>query len=95
MWPAYSNRSVPTICQIYLQTWVNSFFSCSEIGGEGQEIEPEISIERYDPAVNLWSFVLPVNRGKLAHAQCSWREKLRYWVEIMATIRFGNVKFMT
>lgn len=27
------------------------------IGGEGQGIEPEISMERYDPAVNLWSFV--------------------------------------
>ena len=36
------------------------------IGGEGQGIEPEISMERYDPAVNLWSFVLPMNCGKVA-----------------------------
>jgi len=35
------------------------------IGGEGQGIEPEISMERYDPAVNLWSFVLPMNCGKV------------------------------
>lgn len=35
------------------------------IGGEGQGIEPEISMERYDPVVNLWSFVLPMNCGKV------------------------------
>ena len=35
------------------------------IGGEGQGLEPEISMERYDPAVNLWSFVLPMNCGKV------------------------------
>ena len=36
------------------------------IGGEGQGIEPDISMERYDPAVDLWSFVLPMNCGKVA-----------------------------
>ena len=35
------------------------------IGGEGQGIEPEVSMERYDPEVDLWSFVLPMNCGKV------------------------------
>ena len=34
-------------------------------GGEGHEIKAEISMERYDPAVNPWSFVLPMNFGKV------------------------------
>ena len=33
-------------------------------GGEGHGIKAVICMERYDPAVNLWSFVLPMNFGK-------------------------------
>ena len=35
------------------------------IGGEGQGIEPVISVERYDPALNMWSFVPPISCGKI------------------------------
>lgn len=35
------------------------------IGGDGHEIEPVISVERYDPSCDTWSFVLPMSCGKV------------------------------
>jgi len=34
------------------------------VGGDGYEYEPAISVERFDPVSDTWSFVLPMSCGK-------------------------------
>lgn len=60
-WKFLSPPTIPRSCHAMVATETHIYV----IGGEGQVIEPEISMERYDPAVNLWSFVLPMNCGKV------------------------------
>jgi len=60
-WKFLSPPTIPRSCHAMVATETHIYV----IGGEGQGIEPEISMERYDPAVNLWSFVLPMNCGKV------------------------------
>ena len=83
------STTIPRTLHAMVATETHIYVIC----GEGQGIEPEISLERYDPAVNLWSFVLPMNCGKVGACSVELEGKSTLWEEIMAIVRFGNVKF--
>ena len=51
-------------------------------------------MERYDPEVDLWSFVLPMNCGKVGACAVELKGKIYVIGENNDTIHSGSVRFM-